>query len=237
MKDLTHWGWVTNLYIDNLTIIGSDNGLSPGRCQAIIWTNAGLLIIGPLRRNFSEILNKINTVLSMKMRLKMPSTKWQPLCLGLKVLEILSKLLNEMMVPQFALSNILINIQDKNIRKLGPYQSLIFLCLVCTSVWVNSSPPRQNGCHFADDIFKWISLTENVSISMKISLNFVPRGPINNNPTLVQIVAWRWPGGKPLSEPMMVRLPMNICITWPQWVNIPGQITRQSPLAIFPHHQ
>ena len=53
---LTHWGWVTHICICNLTPIGSDNGLTPGRCQAIILTNAGILLIGPLGTNFSEIL-------------------------------------------------------------------------------------------------------------------------------------------------------------------------------------
>ena len=43
-------------------------------------------------------------------------------------------------------------------------------------------------------------------------------GPINNIPALVQIMAWRRPGDKPLSEPMMVRLLTHICVTWPQWV-------------------
>ena len=56
---LTHWGRVTHICVGNLTIIGSDNGLSPGRRQAIIWTNAGILLIGPLRANFSEILIEI----------------------------------------------------------------------------------------------------------------------------------------------------------------------------------
>ena len=46
--DLTHWGRVTHICISKLTVIGSDNGLSPGRCQAIIWTNAVILLIGPL---------------------------------------------------------------------------------------------------------------------------------------------------------------------------------------------
>ena len=59
----------------------------------------------------------------------------------------------------------------------------------------------------------------NVWIPIWISLKFVPKGPINNIPALVQIMAWRRPGNKPLSEPMMVRLPMHICITRPQWVN------------------
>ena len=78
---------------------------------------------------------------------------------------------------------------------------------------------RQNGRHFADDIFKCIFLNENVWISAKMSLKFVPKGPINNISTLVQIMAWRHPGDKLLSEPMMVRLPMHICVTRPQWVN------------------
>ena len=58
---LTHWGRVTHKCVDNLIIIGSDNGLSPGRRQAIIWTNAGILLIGPLGTNFSEILIEILT--------------------------------------------------------------------------------------------------------------------------------------------------------------------------------
>ena len=77
---------------------------------------------------------------------------------------------------------------------------------------------RQNGCHFTDDIFKCIFLNENVSIAIKISLKFVPKGPINNIPALVQIMAWRHPGDKSLSEPMMVSLPTHICVTRPQWV-------------------
>ena len=85
-------------------------------------------------------------------------------------------------------------------------------------VWVNTLRPRQNGRHFPDNIFKWIFLNENVWISINISLKFVPRGPINNIPTLVQVMAWRRPGDKPLSEPMMVRLPTHICVTQAQWV-------------------
>ena len=84
---------------------------------------------------------------------------------------------------------------------------------------VNTLRPRQNGRHFADDICKCIFLNENVWISIKISLKFVPKGPINNIPSLVQIMALRRPGNKPLSEAMMVNLPTHICVTRPQWVN------------------
>ena len=83
---LTHWGRVTHKCVIKLTIIGSDNGLSPGRRQAIIWTNDGILLIGPLETNFSEILIKIYTFSFKKMRLKMSSGKWRPVCLGLNVL-------------------------------------------------------------------------------------------------------------------------------------------------------
>ena len=72
--------------------------------------------------------------------------------------------------------------------------------------WVNTLRPRQNGRHFADDTFKRIFMNENVRISINISLKFVPKGLINNIPAMVQIMGWRRPGDKPLSEPMMVNL-------------------------------
>ena len=84
--------------------------------------------------------------------------------------------------------------------------------------WVNTLSPRQNGHRFADDTFKRIFLNENVWILIKNSLKFVPKGPINNIPALVQIMAWRRSGNKPLSEPMMVSLPTHIWVTQPQWV-------------------
>ena len=83
---LTHWGRVTHICVGNLTIIGSDNGLSPGRRQAIIWTNAGISLIGPSGTNFSEILIEILTFSFKKMCLKVSSAKWRPFCLGLNVL-------------------------------------------------------------------------------------------------------------------------------------------------------
>ena len=67
---LTHWGRVTHICVSNLAIIGSDNGLSPGRRQAIIWTNAGILLIGPLGTNFSETLIRIQTFSFKKMHSK-----------------------------------------------------------------------------------------------------------------------------------------------------------------------
>ena len=74
---LTHWGQKTYICVGKLTIIASDNGLSPGRHQAIIWTNAGILFIGPLGTNFSEIVIEIHTFSVKKIYLKMPSAKRQ----------------------------------------------------------------------------------------------------------------------------------------------------------------
>ena len=95
--------------------------------------------------------------------------------------------------------------------------------------WINPLRPRENGRHFADDTFKCIFLNEDVRISIKISLKFVPKGPINNIPALVQIMAWCGPGDKPLSEPMVVRLPTHICVTRPQWVKACGAFTECQP--------
>ena len=83
---LTHWGRVTHTCVGHLTIIGSDNGLSPGRHQAITWTNVGILLIGPLGTNFSEMLTEIHTFSLKKIHFKISSGKWRPFCLGLIVL-------------------------------------------------------------------------------------------------------------------------------------------------------
>ena len=81
---------MTHICVGKLTIIGSNNGLSPGRRQAIIWTNAGILLIRPLGTNFSKSLIGIQTFSLKKMHLKMSSAKWRPFRLGLNVLRALS---------------------------------------------------------------------------------------------------------------------------------------------------
>ena len=80
---LTHWDRVTYICVSNLTITGSDNGLSPGRRQAIIWTSAAILLIEPLGTNFSESLIEMHTSSFKEMHLKRSSAKWRPFCLGL----------------------------------------------------------------------------------------------------------------------------------------------------------
>ena len=81
----THWGQVMHICISKQTIIGSDNGLSPGRSQAIIWTNARILWIQTLGTNFSEISSETHTFSFKKMHLKMSSVKWWQLYFGLNV--------------------------------------------------------------------------------------------------------------------------------------------------------
>ena len=92
------------------------------------------------------------------------------------------------------------------------------ICIYVKTGTYNTLRPRRNGQHFTDDIFKRILFNENIWIWIKISQKFVPKGPINNIPALVQIMAWRRPGDKPLSEPVMVSLPTHLCVTRPRWV-------------------
>ena len=157
---LTHWGRVKHICVSKLTTIGSDNGLLPGRRQAIIWCNAGILLNWTLGTNFDETLSEIDTFPFKQMRLKMSSGKWRPYCLGLNVLTHWGR--------------------DK--------MAAIF------------QPPFSNG-------FSGMKMHE---FRFNISLKFVPRVPINNIPTLLQVMAWRRPGDKPWSEPMMVKLTKHI---------------------------
>ena len=85
---------------------------------------------------------------------------------------------------------------------------------------INTLRPRQNGRHFADDVFKCIFLNENLWISLKIPLKRVPNVRINNIPAFVQIMAWCRSGDKPLYEPMIVSLLTHISVTRPQWVKL-----------------
>ena len=86
LYSLTHWGRVTHICVSKLTIIGSDNGLSPDRRQAIIRTSAGILSIRPLGTKLSEILIAFHIFSFKKIHMKMSSGKWQLSCLGLNVL-------------------------------------------------------------------------------------------------------------------------------------------------------
>ena len=113
---LTHWGRVTHICVGNLTIIGSDNGLSPCRRQAIIWTSAGILLIGPSGTNFREILIEIHTFSFKKMHLKVSSANWRPFCLGLNVLNLM---IDSIIERDWEVSN--------------PLVSLLLVCLISQS--------------------------------------------------------------------------------------------------------
>ena len=104
------------------------------------------------------------------------------------------------------------------------FRSLGTRLFVQKPVQVNTLRPRQNGRQFPDNIFKCIFLNENVSISIKVSLKFVPKGRIDNYPVLVQIMAGRLPGDKPLSEPMLTDSLTHKCSSRWRWVNDKGDI-------------
>ena len=118
--------------------------------------------------------------------------------------------------------------------RTSPKTRMWVVCPSGTSQWhhmpVNILSLRQDGRHLPDDIFTWPFLNENVYISIKISLKFVLIGPINNIPSKVQIMAWRLPGTKPLTEPMMVSLLAHICVTRLQWVKT-SRITSHSTVC------
>ena len=98
---------------------------------------------------------------------------------------------------------------------------------VANMIVFNTLRRGQDDRHFPDDIFKCIFVNKNVWISPMISLKFIPKVRINNIPALVQIMAWRRPGDKPLSEPMLVSLLTHICVTRPQWVYTGYSIIRR----------
>ena len=207
-RQSTHWGRMMHICVRKLTFIGWDNGLSPGRRQAIIWTNAGILLIWPLGTNFNEILIGIHTFSFKKMHLKMSSAKWRPFCLGLNVLK------PSVGPDTYGLrSLVLICVIQPNLHK--QWYSFMWWHIIehVKATVLNSLRPRPNRRHFADDIFKCIFENENEWFSPRISLKFVSKVRFNNIPALVQIMAWRRPGDKPLSEPMMVSLLTHICVT------------------------
>ena len=145
---------MTHICVSKLSILGSDNGLTPGRRQAIIWTNAGIVLIGPLGTNFSEILNEINTCSFKKMHLKMSSGKWRPFFLGLNVLII------PMDTSELPLEDVLRDVHCE-----------CHLCVITSiaALYVNSCYHRlcckvyltvhwntaANNAHGHDDVMKW----------------------------------------------------------------------------------
>ena len=105
---------------------------------------------------------------------------------------------------------------------------VLFLCMYGTHIWGSFCLHmhynlihwgRDKMATISDDLFECIFMNENVCILIKISMEFVSRGPINDIPALFQMMTWHWPSDKPLSEPMMINLLTHICVTHPQWIN------------------
>ena len=158
------------------------------RRQVIIWANARVWLIRTLEIGFSEILPWADFIHSRK-------CIWR------------CRLRNggNVSVPMFS--------------DVASMMNYILIGYGHVTPWaIITLRPRQNGRHFANDIFKSIFINENAWFPIKISLKLVPWGLINNIPALVRIMAWRRPGDKPLSEPMMVRLSTHICVARPHWV-------------------
>ena len=149
---LTHWGWVTHIYVGKLAIIAPDNGLSPRRRQAITWTNVGILLIGPLGTKFNEISIEIHTFSFKKMHLKMSSAKWRPFFLGLNVLSMIY-VLN--MSSQLGCSCILVLIEITIINIIiiiiiNPYLKLKCKHCIQIDVFKTLGIPvlfKRSGCH------------------------------------------------------------------------------------------
>ena len=144
---------MTHICVSRLIITGSDNGLSPGRHQAIIWPNAGILLIGPLGTNFIENSMEILTFSFTKMRLKVSSVKWRPFCLGLNVLRPVTNV-----VRQRSISNVAL---------------VCFLCFYELFVPPNFTillGTRENGLHCRQKKIPWrlfINVSENQGIKQK----------------------------------------------------------------------
>ena len=120
------------------------------------------------------------------------------------------------------------------------YWSLLFVSAMRWSVYpvgFNPLRPGQNSRHFADDTFKRIFLNENLWILIMIWLKFVPKGPISNISALVQIMAWRRPGDKPLSEPMMVSLLTHIYVARPHGATPVKPLSLSSKASVNRGHE
>ena len=149
-----------HICVGNIVGSGSDNGLSSAQRQAIIWTNAGILSIGPLGTNFSENLIEIHTFSFKKMLLKRSSAKWRPFCLGLDVLTLK---------------------QEWPIR--------VKLCGIIRKQGINSLVPGTFEWNFKA-IFMLILVIGGWRISCCIDLRWMSLDLTDDKSTLVQVMVW-----------------------------------------------
>ena len=164
---------MTHLCVSKLTSIASDNGLAPGRRQAIFWNNAGILLIGPLGTNFSEILIELQTFSLKKIRLKMSSAKCRPFCLGLNVLKIMSRH-NGNLFHRMGHFSYLVNTTATAVLSRQEAMASATIVLICFSwnisvsaanglIYFNTLRLRQNGPIAQTTIsstFSWMKMLE-----------------------------------------------------------------------------
>ena len=207
---VTHRGCVTRSYVTKLW----------HSLVQIFWTIAGLLSIGPVGTYFSEIWIKTQQYSLNKISLKMSSGKLRPSCLGLNVFtELFQDTIDYDDVRSLAYVDQCIQ-ETMRLHPAAP--RWVFVWPFLLSLLINSSPPPpgQNGRLFADDVFRCIFVNEKFFIWVKISLKFVTKGPVDNNPALVQIMAWHRIGDKLLSKPMLTWFTdAYICVTRGRGVN------------------
>ena len=130
-------------------------------------------------------------------------------CLKISILKVLFKFHRGQSVNWFTFGRLEWNFREVIVKPILSDRCqgcLLWNCFQMNGTQdLNSSPPEQNGCHFAGNIFKYIFVNEKFCILINISLKFVPKGQVNNIPPLVQIMAWHRIGDKPLSEPMLTQ--------------------------------
>ena len=152
-KPLNHWGRVTHICVGNLTITGSDNGLSPGRRQAITWTNVGILLIGPLGTNFIEILIGIQTFSFKKSHLKTSSANWRLFCLGLNELNLITYSIALSQKHKQGDSRHLQTDYGKHIKVNDTYK----ISTDKSSVWVLDKKAKRQTCYEQITQMTWVS--------------------------------------------------------------------------------
>ena len=160
-KPLTRWGRATHICVNENIIIVSDNGLSPDRRQAIIWTNVGILLIGPLGINFGEFLIEISTFSFKKMHLKMSSAKWR---LGLNVLA------EPMTIKVLYFSKLIFT--EKSFTKL------IYLCIksvYLVTFFIYQTDPITRLLQFICLLSMWLISNHGTAFDTEISYNFHPK--------------------------------------------------------------
>ena len=156
---LTHWGWAMHICVSKPTIIGSDNGLSPEQCKAIIWTNAGMLLIWPLGTNSSEILIGNQTFSFKKMHLKVLSAKWRPFCLdflyGYPALHQPPKVTNTHPMPRHTGVSYGLWIVNNSVKNNQGYCNCA-LCFASSGISLGMHPSQWEMSLQCNDISHWL---------------------------------------------------------------------------------